>query len=44
VLVFAVDKWHLVAPAEHLSPRQWTWLSRMLDNHDPTNESAAPGL
>jgi hypothetical protein len=38
VLVSAVDKWHLVAPAEHLSPRQWTRLSRMLDNHDPTNE------
>ena len=36
-----VNRRLLLTAAEHLSPRQWARLSRMLDNHDPTNEIGA---
>ena len=36
-----VNRRLLLTGAEHLSPKQWARLSRMLDNHDPTNEIGA---
>ena len=38
--------WRLpLTAAERLSPRQWAWLHRMPDEHDPTNEiGAASGV
>jgi transposase len=36
-----VNRRLLLTAAEHLSPRQWARLHRMLDDHDPTNEVGA---
>jgi transposase len=36
-----VNRRLLLTAAEHLSPRQWNRLSRMLDDHDPTHEIGA---
>jgi transposase len=36
-----VNRRLLLTAAEHLSPRQWARLHRMLDDHDPTNEIGA---
>ena len=36
-----VNRRLLLTAAEHLSPRQWARLRRMLDDHDPTNEIGA---
>jgi transposase len=36
-----VNRRLLLTAAEHLSPKQWARLHRMLDNHDPTNEIGA---
>jgi transposase len=36
-----VNRRLLLTAAEHLSPRQWERLHRMLDDHDPTNEIGA---
>jgi hypothetical protein len=36
-----VNRRLLLTAAEHLSAKQWKGLSRMLDDHDPTNEVGA---
>ena len=36
-----VNRRLLLTAAEHLSPRQWARLHRMLDDHDPTKEIGA---
>jgi hypothetical protein len=36
-----VNRRLLLTAAEHLSPRQWARLHRMLDDHDPTDEIGA---